>query len=102
MKNNKGVTLIELMTTLALLSIIILGGASLLRFSIFSQNKVVREFDIQSNLRSTSLKINTIVRDTSAVYLLHRENANNLTPEWNYIMLSPEKNRLINLDYSAI
>lgn len=96
MKSEKGFTLIEVLLTIALLSIVILGGTNLLTFSIKGHSLTLNEFDIQSNIRIASQNVNTIVRDTSATYLLHRDNANNLTDEWNYIMLNPEKNRLLN------
>lgn len=101
MKNKNGFTLVEVLLTIALLSIVILGGASLLTFTIKGQDLTMHEFDIQSNLRIVSQNINTIVRDTSATYLLHRDNADNLTDEWNYIMLNSEKDKLLNYVWNS-
>ena len=100
MKNKNGFTLVEVLLTITLVSIVILGAANLVIFSIKGHKLTSNEFDIQSNLRNVSQKVNIIVRDTSATYLLHRENADNLTDEWNYIMLSPEKDRLLNYEWN--
>jgi len=94
-RGEKGFTLIELIITLALLSLVIVGATQLLVFGIRGHQSSISEFDVQSNLRIVSQRVNTIIRDSAAVFLLHRDNANNLTDEWNYIMLSPEKDRLI-------
>lgn len=101
MNQKKGLTLIEVLVTIALLSIVIAGSAGLLNLGLKTQTLTMDEFDIQSNLRNASLHVNTIVRDTSAVYLLHRENANNLTPEWNYVMLSPDADKLFNYVWNS-
>ena len=100
MKNKNGFTLVEVLLTITLVSIVILGAANLVVFSIKGHKLTRNEFDIQSNLRNVSQKVNIIVRDTSATYLLHRENADNLTDEWNYIMLSPDKDRLLNYEWN--
>lgn len=101
MKKRKGFTLIEIVLTIALISIVILGAMNLITFSIKGQQATINEFDIQSNIRIASQRLNTVVRDSSAVFILHRDNANNLTPEWNYIMLSPEKDRLISYEWNS-
>lgn len=101
MNNKNGFTLVEVIITIALLGVVILGGGSLLTFTIKGQDLSVQEYNVQSNLRIVSQNINTIVRDTSAAYLLHRNNADNLTEEWNYIMLSPKKDKLLNYVWNS-
>ena len=101
MKRRKGFTLVEVVLTIALISMVVLGGTNLVTFGIRGHRLSMDEFDIQSNLRLLSHNVNTTIRDTSAVFLLHRENADNLTEEWNYIMLSPEKDRLLNYVWNS-
>ena len=50
---------------------------------------------MQSTLRVMSLKVNNTIRDAAAVFLLHRDNASNLTDEWNYVMLSDDKTQIV-------
>lgn len=101
MKRRKGFTLVEVVLTIALISMVVLGGTNLVTFGIRGHRLSMDEFDIQSNLRLLIHNVNTTIRDTSAVFLLHRENADNLTEEWNYIMLSPEKDRLLNYVWNS-
>ena len=95
MKKTNGFTLLELIISLAIISLIIMMGTQLLIFGIRGHSRSYNEFDIQSNIRIVSQYMNNTIRDSSGVFLLHRENANNLTSEWNYIMLSPQKDRMI-------
>ena len=95
MKNNKGVTLIELLISLALISVVVVTATQLAVFGLNAHNRTMNEFDIQSRIRVVSQRVNNTVRDSSGVFLLHRENANHLTPEWNYIMLSPQKDKMV-------
>ena len=95
MKKNKGFTLLELIISLALISMVIVVAVQLIIFGIRGHNRSLDEFDIQSSIRIVSLNVNNVIRDSSGVFILHRENDNNLTEEWNYIMLSPDKTRLL-------
>lgn len=102
MKRRKGFTLVEVILTLALISIVVLGGTNLITFAIRGHRLTMNEFDVQSNIRIASQRLNTVVRDSAAVFILHRENADNLTDEWDYIMLSPEKDRLISYVWNSV
>lgn len=95
MKARKGITIVELLLALALISIIIVAGTNMLLVGVKGHTITINEFNIQSNTRLISSKINSIVRDASGVFILHREDAENLTDEWNYIMLNDEKTKLL-------
>ncbi len=95
MRNNKGLTLVELLISLALISIVIVVATQMAVFGLQGHNRTINEFDIQSKMRIVSQRVNNTVRDSSGVFMLHRENAINLTPEWNYIMLSPQKDKML-------
>lgn len=94
MKGRKGFTLVELLMALALISIIITFGTSYLIFGSKGHSMTFEEFNIQSDLRIVSQKINSVVREASATFILHREDAELLTDEWNYIMLNEDKTGL--------
>ncbi len=95
MKKKNGFTLIELLLTLALISVIIVIGTNLLIFGTKSHAITLDEFSTQSNIRLVSQKMNKVIRDASAVYVLHREDDTKLTEEWNYIMVSSDKSKLL-------
>lgn len=95
MKKRSGFTLVELLIALSLISIIIGIGTNMTIFSIKGHAITLDEFNIQSNIRAVTQKINRIVRDASATFLLHRNDDENLTPEWNYIMLNEGKTKLL-------
>lgn len=98
MKKRKGITLVELLLALSLVAIIIVIGTNFLLVGVKGHAITIDEFNIQSNTRLISSKINSIIRDASGVFVLHRDDAKNLTEEWNYIMLNDDKTKL--LEYS--
>jgi len=95
MKSRKGITLVELLLVLALISIIIVTGTNFLLLGVKSHAITIDEFNIQSKTRLVSSKINSVIRDASGVFVLYREDDENLTEEWNYIMLSEDHTKLL-------
>jgi hypothetical protein len=101
MKKRAGVTLIELVITIALLSFVLIGVVDMFLLATTTHGKTFDEFNIQSNVRIASQKFNTIIRDSSAVFLLEKEYPDPsmiesyLTEGWNYIMLNEDKTKLI-------
>ncbi len=100
MKERKGFTLVELLIVLALMSIIITFGTGYLTFGSKGHSMTFEEFNIQSDLRIVSQKINSIIREASATFILHREDAELLTDEWNYIMLNEDKTGLFEYNWN--
>ena len=95
MKNRKGITLVELLLAVALISLIIVPVTNFLLLGVKSHAITIDEFNIQSNTRLVSQKINSVIRDASAVFVLHREDDEMLTQEWNYIMLNEDHTKLL-------
>ncbi|WP_312702229.1 vWA domain-containing protein [Sedimentibacter sp.] len=95
MKVRRGITLIELLLAIALISLIIIPVTNFLLLGIRGHAVTIDEFDIQSNTRVVSTKINSIIRDASGVFVLHREDDDKLTDEWNYIMLNEDHTKLL-------
>lgn len=95
MNLKKGFTLIELIVAIALVSIIIAGASNMIIFAMRAHELSVDEFDVQANLRLLSHKINDISRDSAGAFILYREDATNMTPGWNYIMLNADKTKML-------
>ncbi|MDY0234526.1 MAG: VWA domain-containing protein [Gudongella sp.] len=101
MRKRKGFTLIELILAIALTSIVIATGTNLMVFGMKNTQLTYDEFDVQSNVRLMSQKINTTIRDSAATFVLHRDDPNNLTDEWNYIMLDSSKTKLMEYKWNS-
>ncbi len=101
MKKRVGFTLIELILAIALTSMVIVIGTNLMVFGMKNSKLTYDEFDIQSNVRIMSQKINTTIRDSAATFILHRDHADSLTDEWNYIMLNSDKTKLIDYKWNS-
>lgn len=102
MKKRKGLTLLELLLTLALISLIVVGGTNIIVLGTKTQKKTLSEFNVQSNVRIVSQKVNSIIRDSSGIFLLDKEYPSPstdlkkyLSEGWNYLMLNEDKTKLI-------
>lgn len=93
--DRKGFTLAELLLALGLMSMIILITVNLMIFSMKTSESTITEYSIQQNIRLMSQKINNIIRDSSGLFILYREDGKKLTEEWNYIMVSDDGTRLV-------
>lgn len=72
MKNRKGVTLLELILALALISIIITIGTNIFIIGNKAQKAVVLEADVQANTRLVSEQINNITRFATKIHTIPR------------------------------
>lgn len=102
MKKRAGVTLIELLITLALVSFIFVGVVNLFLITTKTHAKSLDEFNVQSTVRIISQSVNGIIRDSSGIFLLDKEYPDDsvdleayLTESWNYLMLNGDKTKLI-------
>ncbi|WP_167792067.1 prepilin-type N-terminal cleavage/methylation domain-containing protein [Soehngenia longivitae] len=95
MKNRKAVTLIELILVLAIIGLVVPTATSMLLLGQKAESMTLEEFDIQSDIRVAATVLNNTIRDAGGVFILHRDNANKLTEEWNYIMLNDTKDKLV-------
>ncbi len=102
MKRRRGVTLIELLIALALFSLVMAATVGLLSFGLKVNTMTAGEFDMQTTLRVMSQKVNETIRDAAAVFLLHRDNADNLTDEWNYVMLNSDKTQIVEYYWDSV
>lgn len=95
MKNRKAVTLIELILVLAIISLVVPTATSMLLLGQKAESMSFEEFDIQSDIRVVATILNNTIRDSGGIFILHRDNSNKLTEEWNYIMLNDSKDKLV-------
>lgn len=95
MKNRKAVTLIELILVLAIISLVVPTATSMFLLGQKAESMSFEEFDIQSDIRVAATVLNNTIRDSGGVFILHRDNANKLSEEWNYIMLNDTKDKLV-------
>jgi prepilin-type N-terminal cleavage/methylation domain-containing protein len=72
MKNRKGVTLLELILALALISIIIIIGTNVFIIGNKAQRASVSEADVQANTRLVSEQINNITRFATKTHTIPR------------------------------
>jgi prepilin-type N-terminal cleavage/methylation domain-containing protein len=87
-RNRKGFTIVEVLVAIALIGIVMTMAVNLIIIPTNVHDEVTNEFDIQSKLRIVSQTVNSIIRDASATFALHRLNHDNLTPGWNYLIPS--------------
>lgn len=110
--HRKAFTLVEILVSISILSILIVGFTSLMGSSIdiFGANK--RSYEIQTDVLYASNSVNEVVRDSTAMFILNstkydpanitEENINQnpsnlkLTKGWNYIGANSDKTKLYN------
>ena len=96
--STRGITLIELLLAMSLLTIIISVAGSMMIFSNKSQATVQIEYQIQSDMRLASEKLNQEIRYSSAVFMMNENqyrNSGDLKSDWNYVALSDDKTEIV-------
>ena len=99
-----GYTLIELIISIAFVSIIIVITTNLFLLGNKSHTMAVKEYDLQSSVRIATEEINKITRYSKAVFAVPQtyvaEGA--MDPDWNYFMVSPDKKRVVSMEYNSV
>ena len=90
-KSNKGVTLVELVIVLALLTFGIGIAVNMILFSRNAQAKTLEEFDFQSEMRQSSQVVNDEIRNSTVVFAVPQNTFNNKKAMWNYLGLKDSK-----------
>lgn len=90
-KSNKGVTLVELVIVLALLTFGIGIAVNMILFSRNAQAKTLEEFDFQSEMRQSSQVVNNEIRNSTVVFAVPQNTFNNKKAMWNYLGLKDSK-----------
>lgn len=96
--STRGITLIELLIAMSLLTLIISVAGSMMIFSNKSQATVQIEYQIQSDMRLASEKLNQEIRYSSAVFMMNENqyrNSGDLKSDWNYVALCDDKTEIV-------
>lgn len=99
MKNNKGVTLVELIVAIAIMSVIFLVTGSFMMFGTKTHKLTSSEAITQSTTRLLAQNINNSVRNSSATFTLHKSTNSNFSEKWNYIMVSEDKKSVLKYEW---
>lgn len=101
-KGNSGLTLIELLLSLALVSFVIIISTNILMIGMRSQNLSVKEYAVQSEMRIAAEKTNEIVRYSKAVFAVPKSfvsSESTMDPGWSYLMTSLDGRRIVTMEY---
>ncbi|MCH4886381.1 VWA domain-containing protein [Acidaminobacter sp. JC074] len=85
--NNQGFSLIEILIVLALTSVIIMLGFSMMIFGRSTINRSVDEYEFQHEIRSTMQQTSDVIRYATAVFTIPKSSfhKDNLDDGWHYI-----------------
>lgn len=100
--NNDGVTLIELMIALALISTVIILSTNILMISLKTQKVTVKDYSVQSEMRIATEQTNEIIRYSKAVFAVPKsfvKTVATMDPGWSYLMTSPDSKRVVIMEY---
>lgn len=100
-KKRAGITLIELIIAMSLVSIIITLSAGMIVLATKSHKVTINEYELQSTIRLATEKTNKILRYSSAVFTIPKGRffEANLTEGWSYFGISPDGDEIISYIY---
>lgn len=103
MRNEKGLTLIELIVTMAIAFILLGISFSVLNIGVKSQERAIENYDIQADIRYAIEIINNTIRYSSVTFavtsnefspVIDDGDISGLAKPWSYIGLSPDGNSI--------
>jgi len=100
----RGVTLIELLLALGLISIVIMVSTNILMVSMNSQRAAVKEYSLQSDLRRVAEHTNEVIRYSKAVFAVPStfvSSESKMDLGWNYLMVSSDGKRIVSMEYDS-
>ncbi|SES63369.1 VWA domain-containing protein [Anaerobranca gottschalkii] len=94
---NKGFTLIELILAIGIFSLVLLMAYPAINFTLKSQNLVLDEFNLQSDMRRAAQLVNSQVRNATAIFTLKEENFNHndLREGWSYFTVGEDRSEIV-------
>lgn len=102
LKLKKGFTLIELIITIALLSLVIAVSTSMIGLVTTAHSKTANEYEINTTIRQASQKVNEIVRYSKAVFAVpisYVQDVSKMDPGWSYFTVSADQKRVVIYEY---
>ncbi len=102
-EHKKGLTLVEVILAMALLTTVITLAFTMFSGSLRAQNVGFEEASLQSSARIVSETINQVVRYSSAVFTIPRSSfrEDNLTAGWDYIGLTGDQTEIVRYTYDG-
>ncbi|WP_350344540.1 prepilin-type N-terminal cleavage/methylation domain-containing protein [Proteinivorax tanatarense] len=110
MRDEKGVTLVEVVLATAIGLVLITVAYNMLFVGVKSHSTSVKIFEEQSDMRYAAETINNTLRFASVVFAVpeeqfapdldHRGRITGLAKPWNYIGLSPDGDALVHYEYN--
>ncbi|NLN46291.1 MAG: VWA domain-containing protein [Clostridiaceae bacterium] len=102
-KNKRGLTLVELILAVTLLTTVLSLAFSMLLGSLRAQSTGFEEASLQSSARIVSETVNQVVRYSSAVFTIPKSSfrEDNLTEGWDYIGLSADQTEIVRYSYNG-
>lgn len=101
-KHRIGITLVELLIALGLISTIIGISTNLVLVGNKTQKLTVKEYAMQSDIRIATEKTNEAVRYSKAIFAVPETfvaSVDTMDPGWNYLMATPDGKRIVNMVY---
>lgn len=105
LNNSLGVTLIELILAISLISFVIIISTNLFVLGTRTSNLTNKEYTMQSDIRRATEKTNEIVRYSKAIFAVPNtfvESLDVMDPGWNYLMVSPDGKRIVTMEYDDV
>ena len=102
-KNKRGLTLVEIILAVTLLTTVLSLAFSMLLGSLRAQNTGMEEASLQSSARIVSEMVNQVVRYSSAVFTIPKSSfrEDNLTEGWDYIGLSADQTEIVRYTFNG-
>jgi type II secretory pathway pseudopilin PulG len=94
MKNRKGITLVELIVVIVLVSMVLVIAGTFMNFSFMTQKTSANEYKVQADLRLASTIINNEIRNSTVTFTLPITKfmpASARDQNWNYIGIEDNK-----------
>lgn len=104
LRKHKGFTLVELIITLALLTMVITISTNAILLLYRSHAVTVDDYTLQSSIRNTSARVTDIIRYSQAVFAVPEDfvsDPSKMDPEWEYIALSPDSRSVVRYKYNT-
>lgn len=100
-KKRDGVTLLELVIVMALVSVVITLSSSMMVLSTKTHKITIDDYEVQTTIRKATDKTNGILRYSSALFTIPKGRffEANLTAGWNYFGISENGEELISYIY---
>ncbi len=101
-KKRFGITLVELLIALGLISTIIGISTNLVLVGNKTHKLTTKEYAMQSDIRIATEKTNEAVRYSKAIFAVPEtfvSSTDVMDPGWNYLMATPDGKRIVNMVY---